>query len=341
MAERDDVVLVTGASTGLGLALARLLLAETDHFLILTARRSSLARFAVEGIVEGERVWIRPLDVTDTAECRAVVAEAEDRLGGIDVLVNNAGVSYRAVVEHVTDEERLAQMHVNFLGPMAMAGLCLRGMRWRRRGRILNVSSVGGMMAMPTMAVYSASKFALEGATESLWYEVRPWNIRVSLIQPGFINSASFENTRYTAASRRSSDDPGRSYHLHYRHMADFIAKIMKRTRATPEDVARSILRTIRKPDPPLRVPATFDAHLFSFLRRLLPRGLYHRLLYRMLPNVSTWGPIVAPPRRATLESPAAPETELKGTRPLSLDDLRAFEAEAEALRGRSKPGPH
>lgn len=327
------MVLVTGASTGLGLALARLLLAETDHFLILTARRSSLARFAAEGIQEGERVWIRPLDVTDTAECRAVVAEAEDRLGGIDVLVNNAGVSYRAVVEHVTDEERLAQMHVNFLGPMAMAGLCLRGMRWRRRGRILNVSSVGGMMAMPTMAVYSASKFALEGATESLWYEVRPWNVRVSLIQPGFINSASFENTRYTAASRRSSDDPNRSYHLHYRHMADFIAKIMKRTRVTPEDVARTILRTIRKDDPPLRVPATLDAHLFSLLRRLLPRGLYHRLLYRMLPNVSSWGPIMAPPRRATLDRAGTPETELKGTRPLSLDDLRAFEAEAERLR--------
>ena len=338
MAERDDVVLVTGASTGLGLALARLLLAETDHFLILTARASSLARFAAEGIHESDRVWIRPLDVTDTAQSRAIVAEAEERLDGIDVLVNNAGVSYRAVVEHVTDEERLAQMHVNFLGPMSLAGLCLRGMRWRRRGRILNVSSVGGMMAMPTMAVYSASKFALEGATESLWYEVRPWNVRVSLIQPGFINSASFENTRYTAASRRSSDDPTRSYHLHYRHMADFIARIMRRTRATPEDVARTILRTMRKADPPLRVPATFDAHLFSFLRRLLPRSFYHRLLYRMLPNVGSWGPILSAPKRATADAAAQPAAELKGTRPLSLEDLRAFEAEAGPPRRRRDP---
>ncbi len=298
MAERDDVILITGASTGLGLALARLLLAETDHFLILTAREASLPRFAELGLHEGERVWIRALDVTDPQQRRAVVAEAEDRLGGVDVLVNNAGVSYRAVVEHVTDEERLAQMDVNFLGPMAMAGLCLRGMRWRRQGRILNVSSVGGMMAMPTMAVYSASKFALEGATESLWYEVRPWKIRVSLIQPGFVHSASFENTRYTLASRRSSDDPGRSYHLHYTHMAAFISRLMARTRATPEDVARTILRTMRRDDPPLRVPATIDAHLFSMLRRLLPRTLYHRLLYWMLPKVSTWGPLVARPRR-------------------------------------------
>jgi NAD(P)-dependent dehydrogenase (short-subunit alcohol dehydrogenase family) len=332
VAERDDVVLITGASTGLGLALARLLLAETDHFLILTARPSSMARFAAEGLAEGERVWLRPLDVVDPAQRRAVVAEAEDRLGGIDVLVNNAGVSFRAVVEHVTDEERLAQMDVNFLGPMAMAGLCLRGMRWRRRGRILNVSSVGGMMAMPTMAVYSASKFALEGATESLWYEVRPWNIRVSLIQPGFINSASFENTRYTAASRRSSDDPTRSYHLHYVNMAGFIARIMRRTRATPEHVARTILRTIRAADPPLRVPATFDAHLFSLLRRLLPRGLYHALLYRMLPSIGTWGPILA--RR----NPGDAQAELKGTRPISLDDLRALEREDAARRGGRPP---
>lgn len=258
---------------------------------MLTARRSSLGRFAEAGIAEGERVWIRALDVTDPRERTAVVDEIEQKLGGVDVLVNNAGVAFRAVVEHVTDEERLEQMDVNFLGPMSMAGHCLRGMRHRRRGHILNVSSVGGMMAMPTMAVYSASKFALEGATESLWYEVRPWNVRVSLIQPGFINSQSFENTRYTRASRRSLDDPSRSYHLHYLNMATFIGRLMGLAVATPDTVARTILRTMRRVDPPLRVPATIDAHVFSWVRRLLPRALYHRLLYWSLPQVRRWGP--------------------------------------------------
>lgn len=132
-----------------------------------------------------------------------MVAEAEARWGGVDVLVNNAGVAYRAVVEHVTEEDRLRQFGVNFLGPMEMVRLCLPSMRKKRAGRIINVSSVSGMMAMPTMGVYCASKFALEGASEALWYEVKPWNIRVTLVQPGFINSDSFQNTRTTPKSRR------------------------------------------------------------------------------------------------------------------------------------------
>lgn len=294
--EEEDVVLITGASTGLGLALARLLLAESRHRLILTARRSSLPRFAEEGIHESDRVWLRPMDVTDDAERRAVVAEAEERWGGVDVLVNNAGLAYRSVLEHVDEEERVAQVHVNFRGPIGLAALVLPGMRARRHGRILNVSSVGGMMAMPTMSIYSASKWALEGASEALWYEVRPWGIHVSLIEPGFIRSSSFERTRYTVKSRRASDDPRADYHAHYANMEGFIGRMMRRAFATPESVARVILRTMRRRSPPLRVPATVDAHLFAVLRRWVPRGLYHRLLYWMLPHVREWGPRPALP---------------------------------------------
>src|SRR5688500_5444459 len=179
-------VLVTVATSGLGLARAQQLLVTPGYRLILTARGSSLDRFADKGITESERVWLRPLDVVDAVERRRVVEEACDRWGGVDILVNNAGVSYRAVLEHVRDSERLAQMDINFLGPMELVRLVLPRMRERRWGRIINVSSVGGMMAMPTMALYSASKFALEGASEALWYEVRPWNVWVTLIEPGF-----------------------------------------------------------------------------------------------------------------------------------------------------------
>src|SRR5690606_2444621 len=132
---------------------------------------------------------------------------------------NNAGLAYRAVVEHVNETERRAQLDVNFRAPMELIRLVLPHMRARRAGRILNISSVGGMMAMPTMGIYSASKFALEGMTEALWYEVRPWNIKVSLVQPGFIRSRSFERTRYTDLSEPASrqvDDP---YFTHYQHM--------------------------------------------------------------------------------------------------------------------------
>jgi len=287
----DDVVFLTGASTGLGLALARRLLRDTEHRLVLTARPSSLPRFAEAGLADGERVRVLPLDVRDDGERAAVVRRVEAEWGPIGVLVNNAGVAYRSVVEHLDEAERIAQMHVNFRAPVALAGLVLPGMRAQRRGRIVNVSSVGGMMAMPTMAAYSASKFALEGASEALWYEVRPWGVHVTLVQPGFIHSESFERTLYTRRSRLSEDDHFDPYHPHYQHMSGFIGRLMRATWATPDSVAARIAASLRDPSPPLRLPATWDAHVFSWVRRLLPRGLYHELLYRMLPGVRSWGP--------------------------------------------------
>jgi short-subunit dehydrogenase len=282
-------VLVTGASTGLGLALARRLMAATGHRLILTARAGSLGRFADLGIAESESVHLRQLDVLSAPERRAVIDEADDRWGGIDVLVNNAGVMVRSVVEHLTDEDRIEQMRVNFVAPMELVRLVLPRMRQRRAGRIINVSSVGGMMAMPTMAIYSASKFALEGATEALFYEVRPWNIRVSLVEPGFIHSESYRNVRFTAMSEHSRDDAHEAYYAHYENMGPFIERLMRWSRATPERVARTIVRTMHRRRPPLRVPATADAWLFAALRRLLPRSLYHWALYHSLPRVRTW----------------------------------------------------
>lgn len=288
--EPRPVVLVTGASVGLGLVLARHLLARDRYRLVLTARERSLPRFAAAGIEGGPDVMLWPLDVTLEREREEVVAEATRRFGGVDMLVNNAGIAYRAVVEHVSEAEFIAQMTVNYEAPMDLIRLCLPHMRARRAGRIVNVSSVGGMMAMPTMAIYSASKFALEGATESLWYEVRPWGIHVSLVQPGFINSTSFQNTIYTEASRHSATHPDSPYAAHYHHMSGFIARMMRRVPSTPDSVARKIVRTLERRSPPLRVAATLDARLFGLIRRFLPRRLYHWLLYRSLPHVREWG---------------------------------------------------
>jgi NAD(P)-dependent dehydrogenase (short-subunit alcohol dehydrogenase family) len=291
MRSRRRTVLVTGASTGLGLAIARrLIAADTGDVLILTARESSLSRFAPAGITPSDRVILLPLDVTLASQRQAVVAEADARWGGVDVLVNNAGVMFRAVLEHCADADQLAQMAVNCLAPLDLCRLVLPGMRARRSGRIINVSSVSGMMAMPTMAAYSASKFALEGATEALYYEVRPWNIKVTLVQPGFIHSDAYQAVTYTTASSGARDDVHAAYHAHYEHMTPFIARLMKWSRATPEKVARTVVRVMNRRRPPLRCAGTWDAYLFAALRRLLPRPLYHALLYRALPHVDAWG---------------------------------------------------
>lgn len=297
----EGMVLITGASTGIGLAVARALL-HTNYRVFLTARESSVARFGAHAISESDRVRIRPLDVTSKEQRESVVAEADRDWGGVDILINNAGLAYRAVVEHVEEHERLAQMDVNFRSPMELIRLVLPGMRAKRSGRIITVSSVGGMMAMPTMAAYSASKFALEGAHEALWYEVRPWDVRVSLVQPGFVHSDGFQKVRYTPASDRSEHELADPYHEHYVNMGPFIAKVMRSSRATPESVAGIVLRTMQRRRPPLRVPATFDAFGFSLLRRIVPRSTYHWLLYRMLPRVDTWGP--SPKRVSSLPAP-------------------------------------
>lgn len=273
MAKKSPVVLVTGASSGIGLALTKLL-TSSEYRVIATARAASFSR--LQGLVsESERVHLRELDVTSEAQRVALIQELDGCFGGVDVLVNNAGISFRSVIEHMSHEEARFQMEANFHAPMALARLVLPKMREKRSGKIINVSSVGGMMAMPTMGAYSASKFALEGASEALWYELRPFQIAVSLVQPGFIHSNSFKRVVLSEKARSSLAERD-AYALYYERMGDFIEHIMNMAFATPESIAQKIVKTMRAKKPPLRVTATADAFFFTQLRRFLPRKLYH-----------------------------------------------------------------
>jgi len=285
-------VLVTGCASGIGLALSRELRTWRDAHVIVTARASSLGRLRDAGFEDGERLWLRALDVTRNSERRRVVSEIDEKLGGVDILINNAGLTFRSTHEHLHTDEIDEQMAVNFLGPMDLARLVLPAMRRKRAGHIVNVSSVGGMMAMPTMGVYSASKFALEGASEALWYEMRPWNVHVTLVQPGFIRSEGFQNVRLSRDAVAHLAVDGDPYRAVYESMTPFIETLMNWTLSTPETVARRVVRTLELDRPPLRVSATLDARVFYMLRRLLPRRLYHAVLYRCLPNVRRWGPV-------------------------------------------------
>lgn len=287
-AERDGppVVLVTGCSSGIGLAIARAL-HEAGLRVAATSPQRSLPQLRAQGLAEGPRLMNLPLDLERYGEARAAVEAVEERWGGVDVLINNAGVSYRAALEEMTEEDEQRQQQVNYLGAMRLTRMVLPGMRAHRWGRIVNVSSVSGMMSMPTMGSYSASKWALEGASEALWYEVRPWQVKVSIVQIGFVNSPSF--WRVLSSSKPGAGDCG-PYADHYRSMAPFVEKLMTRARATPESIAERIVRLLGRREPPLRIAATNDARLFYLLRRLLPRRLYHAVLYHALPGASRWG---------------------------------------------------
>lgn len=287
----QKVVLVTGASAGIGLALAHILIAR-DYRVVLTARQSSLP--ALEALFSaGDRLLLLPLDVTQPDSREAALEAVEALWGGVDILINNAGISYRSVVEHMSREDELLQLRTNYLGPMDLIRRVLPRMRKNRWGRVINVSSVSGMMAMPTMGSYSASKFALEGASEALWYELRPWNVHVTLVQAGFIRSDSYKNVYWSQAAKRSAENPQDDYYIYYKHMGGFVERLMRRALATPESTAKHIVECLDNHNPPLRLPATLDAHFFSALRRLLPRRLYHFILYRNLPGILEWEDIV------------------------------------------------
>jgi NAD(P)-dependent dehydrogenase (short-subunit alcohol dehydrogenase family) len=289
MKRRKPVVLVTGTSSGVGLALVKELIDGPLH-VVATALPTSLHLLAEAGVHADNDLWIRGLDVVDLESQASLVDEIKAELGGVDILVNNAAISYRSVVEEMSDEDELRQMSINYLGPMNLIRLVLPGMRACRSGKIINVSSVGGMMAMPTMGSYSASKWALEGATEALWYEMRPWHVGVCLVEPGFIHSLAFRKVLY--ARRHGGRHPEESDYLsYYRSMTPFVERLMEFSVSDSAAVASVIHRMIRRREMPLRVPATLDALFFHFMRRLTPRWIYHRLLYRFLPNRKTWGP--------------------------------------------------
>lgn len=286
------VILVTGCSSGIGLAIADLLHKHKSYRVVATARASSLERLRSK-FVEDDRFWLRPLDVTSESDRDKLVKEIEENWGGINILVNCAGISYRAVLEHMSEKDEHNQMEVNYFGPVALMRAVLPKMREQGRGKIVNVSSVSGMLAMPTMSSYTASKYALEGVSEALWYEVKPLGINVSLIQPGFVRSDSFKNVYYTEQSKRAEAEAANAdvpYGDYYLNMAPFIAQLMSYSVTTPRSIAKLVLKVIRTEKPPLWIPATLDAVLFYYLRRFVPRRMLLRILFAGLPRARKWG---------------------------------------------------
>lgn len=286
-ARYKPVVLVTGCSAGLGLALAELLYTQDDYRVVITAREKSLQALKLH-LPEKEYFLVLPLDVTHEADRIRLYQDIETRWGGVDILVNNAGISYRSVIEHMTEKDEELQMATNYFGPMGLIRLSLPYMRATGRGKIINISSVSGMLAMPTMASYTASKFALEGASEALWYEMRPFGVKITLVQPGFVHSNSFKNVYYTPFSKPSENIEG-PYCDFYENMSPFVEKMMNRSISTPQKVAHQVLGVIRTQDPPLWLPVTLDAKVFYYIRRLLPRRLLLPFLFWCLPNAHTW----------------------------------------------------
>lgn len=288
ISEYKPTILVTGCGSGIGFAIAKLLKKSSQYRVCITARSKNY-EFLLAQFQQDERFIIRSMDVTLQTDRELIVSEINSLWGRVDVLINNAGVMYRSVVEHMSEQDEFNQMATNYFGPMSLIRLVLPSMRASGRGKIINISSVSGMLAMPTMASYSASKHALEGASEALWYETKPFGIDVLLVQPGFIHSNSFRNVYKTELylADKNKDAP---YNDFYTNMESFVEKLMRLSPTTPEDIAIDVLRLIQTQNPLLWNSVTLDAVLFYYLRRLLPRRLLLPFLYALLPNAKSWG---------------------------------------------------
>jgi NAD(P)-dependent dehydrogenase (short-subunit alcohol dehydrogenase family) len=187
------VWLVTGASSGLGHALATAVL-QHGHRAVLTARSTA----SIETLASGypETALVEALDVTKPAQIEDVVRKAEAHFGSIDILVNNAGVGYLAAVEEGDDDSIRWQFETNVFGPAALIRAVLPAMRRRKRGTIVNISSVAGFASHAGMGYYAASKFALEGLTEALWQEIEPLGLKVLLVEPGGFRTGIVQRNR-------------------------------------------------------------------------------------------------------------------------------------------------
>jgi len=252
-------IVITGASSGIGKATARLF-ADKGWNVVATMRNPA----AEKDLRETAKLKLAALDVQDPASPRAAVAAAIDAFGRIDVWLNNAGYGAFGPVEAGTREQIQRQFDVNFFGLIACVQAIAPHFRANKAGVLINVSSIGGLMTIPSYGVYNASKFAVEGLSEGLWYELGTFGVKVKLIEPGAIK---------TEFGGRSMDAWDLSTLPDY---ADFMAKV-KAARANyvknssaPELVAGVIYEAATDPSDTLRYLAGPDAKRFWPVRRWL-----------------------------------------------------------------------
>jgi NAD(P)-dependent dehydrogenase (short-subunit alcohol dehydrogenase family) len=206
------VALITGCSSGIGKYTA-LEMARRGHRVFATMRNLESARFIRADAGKAQlTLEVLQLDVTDQGSVTSAVQQVVKRAGAIDVLVNNAGMGSVGVVEDYTDEEIRYVFETNFFGAVRTTRAVLPVMRARRSGTIIMMSSISGLRTFPFSSVYSASKFALEAFSNGLLYELRPFGIRVVLIEPGNFRTRAGLNMhfpkRITPGSREVTSDP-------------------------------------------------------------------------------------------------------------------------------------
>ncbi len=265
------VVLITGCSTGIGRACAEAFVAA-GFLTVATARRiDTLSDLASRG------AEVDTLDVTSDEDRRRVVSAILERHGRLDVLVNNAGYPEYGPFEEVGIERWRAQFETNVFGLVALSQLASVAMRAQGSGRIINISSMGGVITIPLGSAYHASKWAVEALSDVARFELAPFGVKVIVVQPGIVLSNFEEPAQQGLALDADSPWAG----LAARFSGMLAGTYQKKTvgKATPADIARVVLRAANAAHPKSRYRIPLSARSLILMRRSLPDSLYDRAL--------------------------------------------------------------
>jgi NAD(P)-dependent dehydrogenase (short-subunit alcohol dehydrogenase family) len=254
----SQVVLVTGASSGIGAAVAGLF-HRRGYTVFGTSRNADPAT--------PREFPMLKLEVNSDASAKACVAEVLARAGRIDVLVNNAGFALSGAAEETSIAEAKDQFETNFFGVVRMVKAVLPAMREARSGRIVTIGSLAGLMAIPFNSFYCGTKFALEGYTEALWFELKPFGIGVSLIEPGFVRTPINQAARVAAEPLGAYDGPRDRAMAAVGHSVD--------KGIAPEQVAQAVLRAAQSRNPRLRYRVGADSVWLPRLRAVSSWGFF------------------------------------------------------------------
>jgi len=270
----DKVILITGGSRGLGLVLARHVCARGGNVAIIARDPDELMRAKTDLVPRGGKVLTIECDLLDAGQIHSAVRRVIDRFGKVDVLINNAGIIEVGPIEHMTPEDFERAMRLHFWAPFELISQIVPEMRIWGGGRIVNISSIGGKVAVPHMAPYSASKFALTGFSDAIRAELARDNIYVTTVAPGMMRTGSHVNAKFKGK--------------HDEEFAWFAASSGAPMLSMNADrAARKILNACRRGQPSLTL--TFAARLQIVANAVFPNltGYAMQLANRFLPESS------------------------------------------------------
>ena len=254
----QNVALVTGSSSGIGFETALLL--ARNGFKTYASMRDLKKSKDITQIANKEKLPLQvvQLDVIDDRSVREAIDRVVEENKRIDVLVNNAGYGLFGALEDLSIEEIKAQFETNFFGAIRVMQQALPVMRKQKSGTIVNISSVGGRMGIPSLSAYHSTKFALEGLSESISYELEPFGIRVVLIEPGFIKT----NIMNSSIIAKKAQDLNSPYFSLTQQLEKSFKSAMENTSASspPEEVAKVVLQAVTSDSPKLRYAVGNDA---------------------------------------------------------------------------------